>query len=151
MHLLEDGRTLQRPVKFDALRRRQQFDPDNDCRIVRHLAQPARCERRHADVVFLVGGRGQAVDTGGMGHRLVFRGQRGCRHVRDHDAGVQAWFAHQERRQAGQMRVDQQRDAALGQRADFGNCQRQRVGRERHRLGMEIPARDDLPTFFREH
>jgi hypothetical protein len=35
----------------------------------------------------------------------------------DHEAGIEARLAHQERRQAGQGGVDQQRDAALGERA----------------------------------
>ena len=37
--------------------------------------------------------------------------------------------------------VDQHRDAPLGDRADLGDRERQRVGGERHRLGVEVAAR----------
>ncbi len=50
----------------------------------------------------------------------------------------------QERRQSRQRGIDQERDAALGQRADLGDREGQHVGGERHRLAMEIAARQHL-------
>jgi hypothetical protein len=44
----------------------------------------------HAHMVFLIGRGGQAVDGGGRGKLLVFRGQRGRRHMGHHVAGVEA-------------------------------------------------------------
>ena len=50
----------------------------------------------------------------------------------------------QEGRQAAHMLVGQQRDAALGQRADLGDGDGHGIGGQRHRLGMEIAAGDDF-------
>ena len=44
----------------------------------------------------------------------------------------------------GKRGVDEQRDAPLGQRADLGHREREIVGRERHRLGVEVAARQHL-------
>ena len=57
---------------------------------------------------------------------------------------LSAAIAHQERRQARQAGVEQQRDAALGDGADLGDRQRQDVGREGHRLGVEVAAGDHV-------
>ena len=53
-------------------------------------------------------------------------------------------FGRQERRQAGQRRIDQHGDAALGERADLADRQRDHVGGEGDRLGVEIAARQRL-------
>ena len=50
----------------------------------------------------------------------------------------------EEGRQARHAGVDQHRDAPLGDRADLGDRERHRVGGERHRLGVEVAAGDDL-------
>ena len=57
---------------------------------------------------------------------------------------LSAAVAHQEGRQARQAGVEQQRHAALGDGADLGDRQRDDVGREGHRLGVEVAARDHL-------
>ena len=64
--------------------------------------------------------------------------------MRDHEAGVDAAVFHQEGRQLRHVFVHHHRNAALGNRADFGQCQRDVVGRHRHRLGMEIAAGEDF-------
>ena len=71
---------------------------------------------------------------------LVLRRERRGRDLRHHEAAVQPAAAHEESRQAAQVRVDQQRDATLGQRADLGNRQGQVVGRQRDRLRVEVAA-----------
>jgi hypothetical protein len=71
---------------------------------------------------------------------FVLAGQSGCCDLRDHEAGVQPAFLHQECRQAGEHRVGQQRGAPFGQRADLGNGERDIVGGEGHRLRMEVAA-----------
>ena len=48
----------------------------------------------------------------------------------------------EECRQAAHLRIDQQRDAPLGDRADLGAGERQDVSREGHRLGVEVAARE---------
>ena len=45
-------------------------------------------------------------------------------------------------RQAAHLRIHQQRDAPLGDRADFRAGEREDVRRKRHRLGVEIAARE---------
>ena len=57
--------------EVDALRRGEQLDRDDVGELRDHRLQPPRRERRHADVVFLVGGGRQAVDAGRMRERLV--------------------------------------------------------------------------------
>jgi hypothetical protein len=42
------------------------------------------------------------------------------------------------------MAVHHQRDAALGERADFGDRQRDIIRRHRHRFGVEVTAGDDV-------
>ena len=79
-----------------------------------------------------------------MREGFVFGSQRGGGDVRNHEAGIDAAVFHQKRWQAGQCGIDQQGDAPLGQRADFSNGQRQIVRRKRHRLGVEIAARQHL-------
>ena len=97
-------------------------------------------ERRHGHVVFLVRRRRQRIDARRMRERLVLRGQRRRGHVRDHEARVDAAVPDEERRQARQRGVDEQRDAPLRQRADLGDREREIVGGEGHRLGVEVAA-----------
>ena len=72
---------------------------------------------------------------------LVLGHQRRGRHLRDHEAGIKPGLRRQERRQARQRRVDQHGDAPLRERADLADRQRDHVGREGHRLGVEVAAR----------
>jgi len=51
---------------------------------------------------------------------------------------------HEERRQPGKRRIDEERDAPLGEGADLGDGYRERVGGERDRLAVEVAARQDL-------
>ena len=140
MHLAQFRGSGERRVKIDALRGGQQLDGDDGTRIGRHVEQPPGGEGGHAHVIFLVGRRGQAVDAGRVGERLVLRGERGGGDVGHHEAGVEACFSDKEGRQAGERGVDQQSDAPLRQGADFRDGQRQCVGGQRHRLGVEVAA-----------
>ena len=143
-------RRRERPAQIDALRRGEQLDRDDARGVRRHRRQPARGEGRHADVVFLVRRGRQRVDRRRVRERLVLRRERRRGHLRDHEAGVHAAVLDQERRQAGQVGVHQQRDAPLGQRADLGDREREVVRRERDRLGVEVAAGEDL-VGVREH
>lgn len=42
------------------------------------------------------------------------------------------------------MAVHHQRDTTLGERADFGDRQRDIIRRHRHRFGVEVTAGDDV-------
>ena len=79
-----------------------------------------------------------------MRQRLVLGRQRRRGHLRDHEAGVDAAILDQERRQAGEVGIHQQRDAALRQRADLGDREREVVGGEGDRLGVEVAAGQDF-------
>ncbi len=79
-----------------------------------------------------------------MGQGLVLGGERRRGDLSDHEAGVDPAIVDQKRRQTGHPRVDQQRHAPLGERADFGDGQRQIIGRKGHRLGVEVTTGDDL-------
>ena len=112
-------------------------------RVVRHRSQAARREGGHADVVFLVGRGRQAVDAGRMRQRLVLRGQRGGGHLGDHEAGIHARL-RAPGRAAGRDSVASI-SSAMRRSASApisAMRQRQRVGREGHRLGVEVAARD---------
>ena len=146
----ERRRRRERPAQLDALRRGEQLDRDDARGVRRHRRQPARGERRHADVILLVRGRRQRIDGGRVRERLVLRGERRRGDLRDHEAGIHAAVLDQERRQARQVGVHQQRDAPLRQRADLGDREREIVGGERDRLGVEIAAGEDLAG-RREH
>ena len=50
----------------------------------------------------------------------------------------------QERRQAGERRIDQHRDPPLGERADLAERERDDVGGEGDRLGVKVAARQRL-------
>ena len=75
-----------------------------------------------------------------MGALLVLGDERRRRHLRHHETGVEARPRRQERRQAGEGRVDQHGDAPLGERADLAHREREDVGREADRLGVEVAA-----------
>ncbi|MNR48505.1 hypothetical protein D3C85_1677500 [compost metagenome] len=91
-------------------------------------------------MVFLIGGRRQAVNTVRMRQRFVFARQCRSRHLGNHKPGVDPAVAHQERRQLRHVFIHHQRDTTLGQRANFGNRQCQIIGGHRHRLRVEVPA-----------
>ena len=85
-----------------------------------------------------------------MREQLVFRRQGRRRHLGDHEAGIEAAFGHQERRQAAEMGVHQQGDPALRQGAGFGQYQRQHVRGHGHRLGVEVAAGQDVAAFGKD-
>ena len=82
-----------------------------------------------------------------MCERFVFGGQRSRSDMGDHEAGIDAAFGGEERRQAAEACVNQERDAPLGKRADLGDGERETVGRQRHRFGVEIAAGQTVPVF----
>jgi hypothetical protein len=63
-----------------------------------------------------------------------------ARHVREHEAGVDAAVLDQERGQADIVRIGEERDAPLRERADLGDREGEVVGRERDRLRVEVAA-----------
>ena len=138
---LEFCRGQMRRAQIHTLGCGQQFNRQNVGHVVGDIAQLARGEGRHRHMIFLVGAGRQAVHTGRMRIGFIFAGQRGGGDMGNHEPGIDAAVAHQKRRQARQRGVDQQRDTALGQRADFGSRDRQIVGGEGHRLGMKVAAR----------
>ncbi len=79
-----------------------------------------------------------------MRHLLVLAHQRRGGDLGDHQARIQPRLLGEEGRQAiGQGRVDQQRDAALGDGADLADGKGDLVGGEGHRFGVEIAAGHD--------
>jgi hypothetical protein len=66
--------------------------------------RPARAVGGHRDVVLLVGRSRDGIDAGRVGFLLVLGNESGRRHLRDHEAGVQARFGRQEGRHSGQCR-----------------------------------------------
>ena len=83
----------------------------------------------------------------GAAMRLVLRRERRRGDLRDHESGIEAAVLHQERRQAAHLGVDQHGHAALRQVADLGERERERIGGERHGLGVEISARQHVALF----
>ena len=110
---LEGGGARQWTVKLDALRRAHGLDPHDRGGVLHHLAQAARGVGGHRHVILLIRGCRQTVHAVRRGQRLVVGGERRRGYVRDHESGVQASVADQERRQSAEIGVDQERDAAL--------------------------------------
>ncbi len=130
----------QRRVEVAALRGGQQFDADHVGRVLGHRQQAACAVRGHRHVVFLVGRGRDRIDAGRVGALLVLRHQRRGGDLRDHEAGIEPWLRGQERWQPGQRRIHQHGHAALADRTDLADRQRQHVGGEGHRLGVEVAA-----------
>ena len=81
-----------------------------------------------------------------MAEHLVLGDERRGHVLRDHEAGVEPAVDGQERRQAlREARVDEPLDAPLGDARELGDGHRERVERERERLAVEVPVRDDEP------
>src|SRR3712207_8720363 len=68
--------TLFRSVEVDALRRREQLDPDHAGGVAGDPPRLHRPMRRHRDMVLLVGGGRDAVDAGGEGQALILGDER---------------------------------------------------------------------------
>jgi len=79
-----------------------------------------------------------------MREALVLRGQGRRGDLRDHEAGVEARLLGQERRQAAQVRVHEQGDPPLRHAAYLRDREREHVGGEADRLGVEVAPRQDL-------
>ena len=95
-------------------------------------------------MILLVGRGGNRIDAGGIGALLVLGHERRGRHLRDHEPGIETGLRRQEGGQAGQCRIDQHGHAPFRQRPDLADRQRDDVGRESHRLGVEVAARQGL-------
>jgi hypothetical protein len=89
---------------------------------------------------------GRLSTEAGMRERLVLGRERSRRHLRDHEARVESALLHQESRQLAQRIVDQHGEAPLGERPDLGDRERQVVGGERDRLGVEVAAREHFTS-----
>ncbi len=80
-----------------------------------------------------------------MAERLVLADERRGHVLRDHEARVEAAVAGEKRGQpVGEARVDEPLDPPLGDARELGDRQRERVERERERLAVEVPVRDEL-------
>ena len=102
----------------------------------------ARAMRGHRHMVLLVGRGRDANRPWPDGPAGLFSATSAAEVTcGDHEPGIQARAAGQERRQAGQRRVDQHGDAPLRDRADLAQRQRDHVGGEGDRLGVEVAAR----------
>jgi len=137
--LLKRRRGCERPMEIDALGRGQVLDRKDRARIRDHRAEAARGEGRHADMVLLIGRGREAVDARRMGQALILGGERGGGHLGDHEARIQSALLHEKSRKAAHARIDEQRDAPLGNRADFRDRKRHRIGGQRHRFSVKLP------------
>ena len=145
MHAAERRGRRQRPAQVDALRGGEQLDRDDRRGVARHRRQ-ARAPRTVAMLTWSswFAEVGSESTLTRVRERLVLGRERRGGDLRDHEARVDAAVLDQERRQARQVRVDQQRDAPLGERADLGDREREVVGGEGHRLGVEVAAREHV-------
>ena len=135
---------LERREKLDRLRGGEQLDRERALGVRDDLPrlQPGRVAHRH--VILLPGARRDRVDRCRVAERLVLGDER-CGHVlRDHEPRVEPAVGREERRQpVAQVRVDEALDAALGDARELGHRHRERVERERERLPVEVPGRDE--------
>ena len=117
--MLEARAGFERPAQVDALGGGQQLDGDDLAAVPGDLRQAACRVGRHGDVVLLVRRGRQTVDARRMGQPLVFAGQRGGGDLGVHEARVEPRLGDQKGGQGAHVGVGEQRDAALGQRADL--------------------------------
>ena len=127
-------------VKIAGLGGGEQFNADDRHGVIGHRRQAPCAMRGHRDVILLVGRGRNGIDAGRMGEGLVLGDQRGCGHLRDHKPGIEPGLRGQKRRQTGQSRIDQERDPALRERADFANRERDHIRGEGDRLGVKVAA-----------
>ncbi len=143
-HALQGCARRQWRAELDALRGADRLHADDRGEIGRHPSQTHGGMGGHRDMVLLIGRCRRRIGRARVGEMLVLAHQRRRRHLRDHQAGVEAGLRRQERRQVvAERRVDHQGDAALRDGADLGQRERDLVGGEGDRLGVEIAARDD--------
>ena len=130
----------ERRVEIAALRGSDQLDADDARRRSRPCGQAPRAVRRHGDMVLLIGGgryRSRRLPDAPVACSRT-RGRGG--HLRDHQARIDPGSGVRNAGKPDRARIDQQRDAPLGQRSDLTDGERQDVGREGDRLAMEIAA-----------
>ena len=127
-------RRRERREQIDALARGEELDREHVRREVDRARELERGAHAHADVIFAAGRRRDRVDAGGMRERLDLGRERRGRDVRHHQAGVAGRSrAIEERRQAALGRRHQPLGAALADRRELREAERQRVGGERDR------------------
>ena len=101
--------------------------------------------RAHRDVILLARARRDRVDARGVREHAVLGDQARGHVLGDHEPGVEPALVGQERRQAVRhRRVQHPLDPPLRDRSQLGEADLQRVERDRHRLAVEVPVRDDL-------
>jgi hypothetical protein len=71
--------------------------------------------------------------------------------VRDHEPGLKPAVGSEEGGQAGQRGVDQPLRAPLADGAEFRHRDRDDIGGHRHRLAVEVPAREQLARVREDH
>ena len=76
-----------------------------------------------------------------MSQLLVLRRQCRSDDLDHHKSRIETAFLYEEGRQAGQVRIDQEGDAAFGHRTDLGNGQGQVISGEGNRFRVKISAR----------
>ena len=79
-----------------------------------------------------------------MRQHLVFGNERRRRVLHDHVAAVHAAPLYEEGRQARKRGIDHALDAPLGNVRDLRKSNTRKVEAERHRLAVEVAARDHL-------
>src|SRR5579862_414046 len=96
-------------------------------------------------MILLPRARRDRVDGRRMTERLVLRDERRRDVLRDHEPGVEAAVAGEERGQAvAQIRVDKSLDATLRDVRKLGDRHRKRIEREGQRLTVEVAGRHEL-------
>ena len=136
---------VERRAELDALRGAERLDAEDALEVRHHRREAAGAVRGHRDVVLLVGARsGSSWSSRGCARCLFSLISAAVVTSAIMKPELRPGFGGQERRQVvGERRVDHQRDPALGDGADLGDGQRDDVGGEGDRLGVEVAARDD--------
>ena len=86
-----------------------------------------------------------------MGKRLILAGKRCRGHLRNHEAGIESVFLHQEGGELAVLRIGEHGDAPFRHGTDLRQRHRDPVGRHADWLGMEIAAIEDVAAFGIDH
>ena len=132
-------------IAVERLAGAQQLDRHDPLEPVDRLERHQRRGHPHRDVVLLVVGGRDAVDADRVCERPQLGDQRRGRVLHDHVAARGAGIVGQERGQAAvEARRQQPERPPLGDRAEIGEREAERVERDRQRLAVEVAGRDHL-------
>ncbi|HEX6851539.1 MAG TPA: hypothetical protein VF139_09030 [Candidatus Polarisedimenticolaceae bacterium] len=137
--------------EVEPLRGGEQLDREHRLDIVHDARGLPGRGHPHRHVVLLGGGGGDRVDGRRVGEDLVLGDQGGGGDVGHHESRVQAWLVGEERREVGQVGIEQALDPPLRDRRERTRRDGEVVEGESHRLPVEVPPGNEIAVLREDH